>query len=88
MNLVFSEVGHLLTAHRGSRICSLAWISCYVTLIPHGVINYGGDKPRCIQSERFMADWLKSKGLHKLCSVFEGIQEPFVLSSAYKRVVY
>ena len=27
---------------------------------------------------RFVADWLKSKGLHKLCSVFEGIQEPFV----------
>ena len=23
---------------------------------------------------RFVADWLKSKGLHKLCSVFEGIQ--------------
>ena len=31
---------------------------------------------------RFVADWLKSKGLHKLCSVFEGIQEPFALSSA------
>ena len=25
---------------------------------------------------RFVADWLKRKGLHKLCSVFEGIQEP------------
>ena len=25
---------------------------------------------------RFVADWLKSKGLHKLCSVLEGIQEP------------
>ena len=37
---------------------------------------------------RFVADWLKSKGLHKLCSVFEGIQEPFVLSSACKSVVY
>ena len=32
--------------------------------------------------------WLKSKGLHKLCSEFEGIQEPFVLSSACKSVVY
>ena len=21
----------------------------------------------------FVADWLKSKGLHKLCSVFEGV---------------
>ena len=37
---------------------------------------------------RFMADWLKSKGLHKLCSVFEGIQEPFILSLACKSVVY
>ena len=33
---------------------------------------------------RFVADWLKSKGLHKLCSVFEGIEELFVLSSACK----
>ena len=31
---------------------------------------------------RFVADWLKSKGLPKLCSVFEGIQEPFILSLA------
>ena len=37
---------------------------------------------------RFMADWLKSKGLHKLFSVLEGIQEPFVLSSAFKSVFY
>ena len=36
---------------------------------------------------RFVADWLKSKGLHKLCSVFEGIQEPFMLSLACKSVV-
>ena len=35
----------------------------------------------------FVADWLKSKGLHKLCSVFEGIQEPFTLSLACKSVV-
>ena len=37
---------------------------------------------------RFVADWLKSKGLQKLCSVFEGIQEPFVLFWACKSVVY
>ena len=37
---------------------------------------------------RFVADSLKSRGLHKLCSVFEGIQEPFVLSPACKSVVY
>ena len=30
----------------------------------------------------------KSKGLHKLCSVLKGIQEPLVSSSASKRVVY
>ena len=35
----------------------------------------------------FVADWLKSKGLHKLCPVFEGIQEPFILSLACKSVV-
>ena len=37
---------------------------------------------------RFMAEWLKSKGLHKLSSAFEGIQELFVLSSACMSVVY
>ena len=36
---------------------------------------------------RFVADWLKSKGLRKLCSVLEGIQEPFILSLACKSVV-
>ena len=36
---------------------------------------------------RFVADWLKSKGLHKLSSVFEGIQEPFILSLTCKSVV-
>ena len=36
---------------------------------------------------RFVVDWLKSKGLQKLCSVFEGIQEPFILSLACKSVV-
>ena len=39
------------------------------------------------KDSRFVADWLKSKGLHKLCSVFEGIQEPFILSLACKSVV-
>ena len=36
---------------------------------------------------RFVADWLKSKGLQNFYSVFEGIQEPFVLFSASKNVV-
>ena len=37
---------------------------------------------------RFVADWLKSKGFYKLCSVFEGIKDAFELSSACKSVVY
>ena len=41
-----------------------------------------------VENTRFVADWLKSKGLHKLCSVFEGIQEPSVLFLACKSVVY
>ena len=36
----------------------------------------------------FVADWLKRKGLHKLCSLFESIQEPFISSLAGKSVVY
>ena len=28
----------------------------------------------------FVADWLKTKGLHKLCSVFEVIKNHFILS--------
>ena len=36
---------------------------------------------------RFVADWRKSKGLYKLFSVFEGIQEPFILSLTSKSVV-
>ena len=53
------------------------------------MISHAEDKPSCIQSEdtRFVADWLKSKGLHELFSVFEGIQEPFILSLACKSVV-
>ena len=37
---------------------------------------------------RFVADWLKTKGLHKLYSVLEGIQEPFILSLACKSVIH
>ena len=37
---------------------------------------------------RFVVDWLKSKGLHKLRDVFEGIQEPFILSLARESVFY
>ena len=52
------------------------------------MINHGEDKPSCkAKDTQFVADLLKSKGLHKLCSVFEGIQEPFILSLACKSVV-
>ena len=26
----------------------------------------------------FVVDWLKTKGLHELCSVFEGVYERFI----------
>ena len=52
------------------------------------VRNFVRKKPHT-KDTRFVADCrLKSKGLHKLCSVFEGIQEPFILSLASKSVVY
>ena len=53
MNLVFPGAGHLITGHRGWGIWSLSSISCYVALIPRGVINHGGDMPWCIHSERY-----------------------------------
>ena len=53
MNLVFPGEGYLITTHRGWGIWSLASISCCAALIPRGVINHGGDKPWCIQSERY-----------------------------------
>ena len=40
-----------------------------------------------VKDTRFVVVWLKSKGLHKLCSIFEGIQEPFVLSLTCKSLL-
>ena len=34
----------------------------------------------------FVANWLKTKGLHKLCSVFEDVQERFI-SIIHKNVL-
>ena len=34
----------------------------------------------------FVADWLKTNDLHKLCSVFEGVYEPFIFI-VYKYVL-
>ena len=31
------------------------------------------------KNSEFVADWLNSEGLHKLCSVFEGIKNQFIL---------
>ena len=66
----------------GNLIASLDFM-LRVALIPRGVINHDDDKPSCIQSERYPI----RGGLHKLCSVFEGIQGPFILSLACKSVV-
>ena len=86
MNLVFPRAGHLITTHRGWGIWSLASISCYESRWYHvGDTSLHAFKAK---DTRFVADWLKSKGLHKLCSVFEGIQEPVILSLACKSVVY
>ena len=54
-DVVFPGAGHLIITHRegGWGIRSLALISCYVALTPHGVINHGREKPWCIQSERY-----------------------------------
>ena len=34
----------------------------------------------------FVADWLKTKGLHKLCSVFEGIKNHLYYLGIYKYI--
>ena len=69
----------------GNLIASLDF-TLRVALIPRGVISHAEDKPSCIQSERYpIRGGLAEK--HKLFSVFEGIQEPFILSLACKSVV-
>ena len=49
-----------------------------VALIPGGFINHAGDGETNFDEFKrkdsvFVGDWLKTKGLHKLCSVFEGL---------------
>ena len=81
-------MGHLnsfLASGGGNLITSLDFMLRVV--IPRGVISHAEDKPSCIQSERYpIRGGLAEK--HKLCSVFEGIHEPFVLFAACKSVVY
>ena len=73
----------------GNLIASLDFM-LRVALIPCGVINHGEDKPSCIQSERYpiRGGLTEKQRLAQACSVFEGIQEPFILSLACKSVVY
>ena len=73
----------------GNLIASLDFM-LQVGLIPRGVINHGEDKPSCIQSERYpiRGGLAKKQRLAQACSVFEGIQEPFILYFACKSVVY
>ena len=67
---------NLITTHRGWGIWSLVSISCYESRWFHmdsmaetAETNFDEFKRKdCV----LVADWLKNKGLHKLCSVFEG----------------
>ena len=73
----------------GNLIASLDFM-LRVALIPLGVINHGENKPSCIQSERYpiRGGLVEKQRLAKACSVFEGVQEPFILSLACKNVVF
>ena len=62
----------------GNLIASLD-VMLQVALIPHGSKNMA-DTAETLNFDEFkgkdcvfVADWLKTKGLHKLCSVFEGV---------------
>ena len=72
----------------GNLIASLDFM-LRVALIPRGVINHGEDKPSCIQSERYpiRGGLAEKQRLAQTCSVFEGIQEPVMLSLVCKSVV-
>ena len=61
-----------------------------VALSSRGVINHGEDKPSCIQSETYSirGGLAEKQWLARACSVFEGIQEPYILSLACKSVLY
>ena len=74
------EGGHLITTHRGlGNLIANIDVMLRVTLIPRGLITPGGDGGRTNFDEFkrkdcvFVADWVKTKGLRKLCSVFEGV---------------
>ena len=83
MNLVFPGTGHLIITHRGWGIWSLALISHY-ELCWFQIMAETNLDAFIANDTWFVVDLLKRKGLHKLCSVFEGIQEPFILPLACK----
>ena len=64
----------------GNLIASLDFM-LRVALIPPGVINHGEEKPSCIQSERYpiRGGLAEKQRLAQACSVFEGIQEPYII---------
>ena len=71
------------------NIWNLLWLSRQLIICVEQISAYISTFPNTLTSERYpIRGGLKSKGLHKLCSVFEGIQEPFILSLACKSVVY
>ena len=92
MNLVFPGAGHLITTHRGWGIWLLASISCYITLIPGGVIHCKSwRRPALMHSERKIPDSWQTRWKAKACTSFALywiFQEPVVVSSACKSVVY
>ena len=76
------EGGHLITTHMGWGIWLLASILCYESRWFH--VSWSGWLIMAETTETnfdefkgkdcvFVADWLKTKGLQKLCSVFEVI---------------
>ena len=70
--------GHLNTTQGVGNLIASLDIILQVVLIPHGLINHGvdgGDKLDEFKGKDcvLVVDWLKTRGLHKLCSVFEGV---------------
>ena len=69
MNLVFQGVVHLITTHWGVRnLISCLDFTLRAALIPHGLINHGGENLNKFKGKDcgFVGDWLKTKGLYKL----------------------
>ena len=77
MNLVFPGAGHLITTHRGWGIWSLASIWYYESGWFQIMAETNLDA-FIAKDTWLVAHWLTRKGLRKLYSEFEGIQEPYL----------